>query len=68
MSAKAYLPTPVSKEKKEQAPWIEVYDDFYVMELAQGSLVKHDGMMAFIPNATIDHMCPKPPADDKYEE
>ena len=41
------------KEKLPEAPWVEVYHDFFILETTHGCLVKVDDNVTFVPNGTL---------------
>lgn len=41
------------KIRMPDAPWVEVYQDFFVLETTHGCLVKVDNNVTFVPNGTL---------------
>jgi len=41
-----------------EAPWVMIYNDFYVLQTTHGCLVKVEGNVTFMPNATCDSFYP----------
>jgi hypothetical protein len=42
-----------AQAQKPEAPWVEVYAGFYVLETYKGCLVKVEGNVTFIPDGAL---------------
>lgn len=43
----------IKPPEKQEAPWVEIYKDFYILQTTHGCLVKVEGNVTFIPDGSM---------------